>query len=337
MSLTFGIEVEHVHYALLLNTEKRNQGSIDLTTLADNQKKALIRVFLFEKHKKTLVHTIELSPLPRKPAGKPRITCRGEFTSNRFLHITVSLEGKNLYTGDVDVKKYRKRGGWWLIPLFLIIAGGGIAAALVMTGDNREDGKMKGLLDTERPEPESISETSEKSTEQERAAPAAETETEDSGVEAAERQQTAVQQPEQQTAAVEAEQEDETRTSPGTVETAVVDVQKELVYFLPESPVLLDAAKKTLQELRDQMRNTNAKIRAIEGHCALFDTEESREQLSEKRAENVYDYLQQIGAPFSENPEIRGFGGREPVTRSIERQELNRRVEIIIETTINQE
>ncbi len=339
MSITFGIEVEHVHYALLLTTEKQNQGTIDLTTLADNQKKALIRVFLFEKHKKTLIHTIELAPLPRKPAGNLRISCRGEFKTNRYLHLSVSLEGKNIYSKTVDVKKFRSGGpGRWLIPLLIVLIGGGIAAGLILArADNGHGNVQKGLLDTKTERSDTAA------PKQEAAEP---TPAEDAGAAsknaAAADQHTAAAEDTaaaaDKTAAVEAaENADTVEKKTGPEPAPAVTVSRETVYFLPESPVLLEPAKNTLRRIYDRAAGTDAVITAIEGHCALFDTEESREWLSEERAENVYAYLKQLGVPFSAPPEVRGAGGRKPVTRTLDKQELNRRVEILIETTARQD
>ncbi len=352
MSITFGIEVEHVHYALLLNTEKQNQGTIDLTTLADNQKKALIRVFLFEKHTKTLIHTIELAPLPRKPAGNLRISCRGEFKANRYLHLSVSLEGKNLYSKAVDVKKHRKGGpGRWLIPLLIVLIGGGITAALLLArADKGHETVQKGLLDTKtereaagpRPAAAEAGGAAEESTTAEETASAgdgfdaaAKDTAKDIGEDAAAAAETTSAAAEKTAAAAESAAAEEKEDGPEPA--PAVTVSRETVYFLPESSVLLEPAKTALRQIYDRVAGTDAFITAIEGHCALFDTEESREWLSEERAENVYAYLRQLGAPFSAPPEVRGVGGRKPVTRALDKQELNRRVEILIETTVRRD
>ncbi len=322
MSITFAVEVEHIHYALLLNTEKGNEGKIDLTTLADNQKKAVIHVYLFEKGHKTRIKTIELAPLPPKPAGTPRITCKSRLESNRYFHISIVIGKKNLYSAKIDIKPYRKRNNWWWIILIILLLGGGITAGLLLTSDTRQTGRETGLFEKERapdreaPKPLAEEQATEKS---------------------AERSVEDIPESEKETAAESSPVIESEEAPARTVQEATVTEEVGIVYFLPESSVLLDSAKQTLRDIAARIRPENVQITAIEGHCALYGTEESREWLSQERAEMVYSFLTELGVRFSVSPRVEGFGGKKPLTRDRDKQELNRRVELTIETTSFQE
>lgn len=348
MSITFGIEVEHTHYVLLLDPEKNSSGSIDLTTLADNQKKAIINIYLFENRRKILIETIEIAPLPPKPAGKHRIRCTGKLESNRFLRLQVAMEHKNLYSGKIDVKPYRKHTHWWWILLLIIILAGGITAAVLFTGEKRSGKAAEGLLEEQR---QSVkSETHEDTQVPEKTADTVRA-INDRNIGSGEKTTAGEKADDGKTADDKAAAAEEPALDPGSDEgNAADETEKEeapqapviteeevSVYFLPESSVLLDETKNRLREIAGEVRPENAGITQIEGHCALYGTEESREWLSRERAENVYSYLNSIGVEFPASPRIRGVGGKDPVTRDRDRQELNRRVEITIKTTKRRE
>lgn len=97
------------------------------------------------------------------------------------------------------------------------------------------------------------------------------------------------------------------------------------VIFKPESAALTAAAKGEMDELIDKFPE-NVGIE-IGGHCAIFGTETGRVRLSRARAAAVADYLSGR-IPDSVRVEIRGYGGSRPITRDLELQDMNRRVEI---------
>lgn len=105
------------------------------------------------------------------------------------------------------------------------------------------------------------------------------------------------------------------------------------------SDVLFDSGKYTL---RAGAREKLAKIAGIviahpglkleiEGHTDSVGTEESNQQLSEKRAASVRDYLGQQGVP-SDTITAKGFGETSPLTSNdtTEGRQQNRRVELVV-------
>ncbi len=101
-----------------------------------------------------------------------------------------------------------------------------------------------------------------------------------------------------------------------------------LIYFNPESAELSFRAKEKLENLITLLKARNSGTLYITGYCALYGSERGREKLSLQRALNVEKYLKKSGWIMEKKAEVRGLGGRNPVTRERTEQHLNRRVEI---------
>lgn len=101
--------------------------------------------------------------------------------------------------------------------------------------------------------------------------------------------------------------------------------EKTILIFQPESAALTGTAIRELDNLAAIIPE-NSGIE-IGGHCAIFGTERGRERLSGARADAVADYLSSR-IPDSVRIETRGYGGSRPITRDLELQDMNRRVEI---------
>jgi len=101
-----------------------------------------------------------------------------------------------------------------------------------------------------------------------------------------------------------------------------------LIYFNPESAELSPGAKENLENLLAHLKGRSTGTLYITGYCALFGSERGREKLSLQRALNVERYLINSGWITEMEAEVRGLGGRNPVTREGTEQHLNRRVEI---------
>ena len=134
MSDSIGVEIEHAHYALFLDLQKDVQKELDLTTLADNQRKAAIKVYLFSAGKKILLKEIEISPLPPKPAGEIKITLKGRLEKKRHLRLTVLFGKKQVHTSSVDLTKYHEKRSLWWVPVLLLVIAGAAAAVVFGTG-----------------------------------------------------------------------------------------------------------------------------------------------------------------------------------------------------------
>lgn len=101
-----------------------------------------------------------------------------------------------------------------------------------------------------------------------------------------------------------------------------------LIYFNPDSAELSSRAKEKLENLLTSIKNRNHGTLYITGYCALYGSERGREKLSLQRALNVETCLMNSGWITKNEAEVRGLGGRNPVTTDRTKQHLNRRVEI---------
>ncbi len=103
------------------------------------------------------------------------------------------------------------------------------------------------------------------------------------------------------------------------------------IQFLPDSDVLLYDEKIKLNQLAEIL-NAYSNDLLITGHCAARGTVQSRQELSEQRAETVAKYLIELGVRDSYHIFTQGKGSTQPVATNAteEGRALNRRVEITI-------
>ena len=106
----------------------------------------------------------------------------------------------------------------------------------------------------------------------------------------------------------------------------------ENIQFKPDSDILLLSEKKKLDKLKDILSAYPNNDLLVTGHTALRGTAESRQELSEQRAEAVANYLVQIGVRDNYHIFTQGKGAEEPIaTNQTEAgRKKNRRVEITI-------
>lgn len=108
--------------------------------------------------------------------------------------------------------------------------------------------------------------------------------------------------------------------------------EKAIVYFFPDSTVITPDAIAVLNKVLEILKANDHLDVEITGHCAFFGTEEGRQEISGERAQNVYDYFISHGWKPEMKPYLVGMGLKEIVTRDPDRQNLNRRVEIKIQS-----
>lgn len=106
----------------------------------------------------------------------------------------------------------------------------------------------------------------------------------------------------------------------------------ENIQFKPDSDILLLSEKKKLDKLKEILSAYPDNDLLITGHTALRGTAESRQELSEQRAESVANYLIEIGVRDNYHIFTQGKGAEEPIAsnKTEEGRKKNRRVEITI-------
>ncbi len=119
-----GVQIEGDKFIRLINLDKDTRGNLNLTTIKDLQKRAVIKIFLFQNDRMVPIKEIEVSNIPPEKAGVPDINLSTEFDGKRNLTLLVVLNGGAANRTVVDIKKFsieRKRG-LVLIPIVIILA-----------------------------------------------------------------------------------------------------------------------------------------------------------------------------------------------------------------------
>lgn len=106
----------------------------------------------------------------------------------------------------------------------------------------------------------------------------------------------------------------------------------ENIQFEADSDILRESEKQKLKKLAQILKEYPDNDLLVTGHTALRGTFESRQELSEKRASSVADYLISIGVKDKYHIFTQGKGGQEPVASNNtgEGRSKNRRVEITL-------
>jgi len=104
-----------------------------------------------------------------------------------------------------------------------------------------------------------------------------------------------------------------------------------------DSAVLRGDAASSLQKLGQLIRQNPQATFIIDGHTDTFGGAQYNQTLSEHRAASVKDWLVRDAGIDAARIQTRGWGSRRPLVAggSVEAQQLNRRVEIVIRTNRN--
>ncbi|MFO7729672.1 MAG: OmpA family protein [Spirochaetia bacterium] len=332
------VEVEHSRYARFLSLDQAGENTISLTTLADFQKRAEVRVFLINENQRTLLHEFSVDHLPQRPAGEPRIVLKADYDGKNKLKLNMSVDGRFYSSTSISVKKYlRSRARWpWLLLLgFVLLAAAAWFLLRTCTTpeashiSRTEETEVLNQADGHSTEPSEDLETEE----EEYTMPSAETsaQTDSSsplGSGSAERSE---QDRNENRSAGEAVETNEEKTdAEAEVQPVVPPELSQRIYFAPNSSQLTETARQSLSEFTQEIRKYEGVQLVIEGHCALYGTEQGREELSLERARQAAQYIQNLGWSPDQPPVVRGLAGQNPVNRNSEKQHLNRRVEITV-------
>lgn len=111
-----------------------------------------------------------------------------------------------------------------------------------------------------------------------------------------------------------------------------ITISLENIQFLADSDVLQESEKEKLKKIAQILKKFNDKDFLISGHTALAGTKKARQELSEKRAEAVANFLLKLGLTDAHHIFTKGFGAEKPIAPndSEENMSKNRRVEITI-------
>ncbi len=99
------------------------------------------------------------------------------------------------------------------------------------------------------------------------------------------------------------------------------------VHFDLDSDELGDSSRASLDRAADLLDDRGELTAEIDGHADESGADDHNQELSERRARAVADYLEERGVEGS-RLEVRAFGERDPLSAGRERSRKNRRVEI---------
>ncbi len=259
--------------------------------------------------------------IPPKRAGEPNIRVRGEVTNRDKLLFTVEIEGKILTQKEIDISRYiridKTKPLLLLIAVLLVAILIGTVAFPIRetTRDKKTDNGVTKI--TISP----IQTPTEKTT------PTQTAPTVTFPVTPHEKNKNTGDTNKQE---LKTEQIPQTTNKKTQIVPEAPAKDTITLYFPPDSYKLTTKAKEKLNSLIPTLNRITDTQVAIYGHCALYRTERGRIKLSQQRAITVYKYLIKRGWKPEVKPEIKGFGGKKPLTKDPKKQYLNRRVEIIL-------
>ncbi len=290
------VEIDHSRLVAVAALERGARGDVELTTIASNQRRAIVRLFCVTDGTPQLLAAFEIDNLSRFNRARPSIHLHTLISRSGRLAVRLDVEHQTVLKRKIDVSQY-------LPPRpFPWAAAAVLALLLVVTGL----GALLLLRD--------------------RAVPTAQLAPEVSEVAAPE---TAVQEPAAPPPR-SAEPSVQRDPPPPPVAAAQVSQRQWTIYFSPDRAELSAAARDELRRIAEILASYEpGQIRlVIAGHCAPVGPERGRVVLSHRRAQAVADFLQAAGAPQPD--EVTGYSSDRPVTFETERLHLNRRVEIEI-------
>lgn len=313
------VEIDHSRLVRVAPLERGSRGRVDLTTIASNQQRAIIRLFVTPAdpaREPQLLTSLDITELSRYGRERPSIVLESRVGRAGTLRATVIVEGRVALRRRIDVSGHLEPGvrfPWAAaaaVLVLLLLAG--LGGALLLR--SIEPGPAPVAERAPSDPPHSARPLPEGPERQPPAAPAAPPATEQQA-EAAANDETAV------TAETEAVEPDD---------AAAIGEQQWTVYFAPDSAQLTAAAQRELERIAMRLSQYPSEIVQIEisGHCAPAGWERGRLQLSRDRADAVARFLVAAGAP--QPSEVKGFSSDRPVSRESDRLYLNRRVEIAV-------
>lgn len=327
MVAQLAVQIEHRDLVRVLEIERESQGSLDLTTMRRDQRKAVIEIFLVDGPDQRMVASFVVPSLPHIEGRKPLIQLKGAVDGKK-ARLRLFVENRLVDTQEVDVRKVLPGRG--ILPvvvaalILLLLARGSYLLFFRETGVPRQPEESVSRVQPEEPgEPPATSDPAPETTAPEPRPP--ETPAAGTNTPAPQRAPESRPSPAPETTAP-------ATPSPGeTPQPTIAAVEpRYVVYFQPNSAVLTPAAQEELSRVRRSLQREPADRLRIVGHTALAGSEAGRIELSWDRARAVQAYLSEGGLEVVDQAQIIGRGGEEPVVRETELQHLNRRVEIYL-------
>jgi outer membrane protein OmpA-like peptidoglycan-associated protein len=331
--------------------------SMPLTTMVDNQKRAIVKLLLKLPDKQVLLKEFDLKHLKPGPAGPPRFLLDCRWDGKKVLTVSLKVDGSLYSEEKIRIATYMKKKRGFVVALILLLATfTGAALFLVLPGISRtrtdrpaQTPAIRRTAPTEKSTAEQP--TVSKAPAQESSGPARQAAPKTTDPEPASSdppKQPASQTPAVAPAASGTAEKPGRQTaaegatdSPSSTAAAAAEVEAQapelvpvsrniVLYFDPNNTELTQEARRSLEDLSREISEWESLSFTFEGHCALFGTEEGRIELSRDRAQKSAAYVSRLTGIDASQFAISWFAGEKPVSRAQDQQDLNRRVEISV-------
>lgn len=350
MDKSLAVTVDNSRQVSFLKMDGRERGRIPLTTLADSQTKAKISLSLRRGTRYKGLKSYTVTGIKPAPAGEPRIDMEIQRQGRRSFTVRIRLEGRVVIRDELTVPLIL-----WNPALFPLVAGLVLIAAaggwLFFSRSDSPPADITGREASSLAIDDSPSDKGREDAAAEEPLMQESSSTAGSGNNSPGPEETASGEAALEETSLEA-------TAPGdgldsSPPSGGSTVQEEAggtaadeepappepswalwegtftVYFQPEQSRITAEARSALLGWLQEIPDGREFILELQGHCALYGTEEGRRELSERRAEVVLAFLRDR-RPDIEARVVEGLGAVRPVTRDRGKQHLNRRVEIFI-------
>ena len=339
------VEIKNVKYIKLIPLDRKCERALDLTTLHKDQELAYLNIFHVGKDmKKTLLKSIQINNIRPGNSGIPELKLSVSYDGTQYYKIVLKLNGYIYHNSVIDIKQVGK-------PSFNILNLALIALVILVIAflgyfsfrsllNNRESNPLNQSsenLEQEQgreidPTTRVLSESSSNSINVTELNYSDSSSTDSSSTDSSSIDSSSIDSSSTDSSSTDSSSTDSSSIEPQTIETSELIDNKAIVYFYPNSSVLTEDAKSILRKILDILNNNSNLDVEILGHCAFFGTEKGRQEISTERAESVYSFFIKNGWTPESQALLIGLGHQNIVTRDPEKQNLNRRVEIRIES-----
>lgn len=300
------IEIDGQNLKPLVAVADGAEGKLPLTTFEPNQNQATIRLFLGTGSKYREFYSFRIDNLHSTGTDRPRINVAATIRDGT-LNLSFFLSGVPIHNEPIELQTVldSKKLTPKYIGLIALIAVA--IVALFSIGAIRSGLRFSSPTVAGTEPPTELPTVEYKVTPQGESPAAADA---------------------QEVISAEADDSGELAVTSGRLATPPMSSSKTVLYFQPDVYFLTSEAMSALDEFLDDFEGVSDLPLSIVGHCALFGTEQGRTDLSLRRAQAVSNYMKNRGRLPESPDEIIGMGGKQPVSREIALQHLNRRVEI---------
>lgn len=150
-SASVSIEIENSTLAPVINLDgNATRRTMPLTTMVDDQQRALVRIYLVKTSEKILLKEFDLRNLPPRPSGETRFLFSCDYDGRYAIKIHLTVDGRSLGAETIQLKRLlHPRGRRTLIAVALLLLMT-LAALVFVRGCTEEIEAPVAVLETER-------------------------------------------------------------------------------------------------------------------------------------------------------------------------------------------